>query len=269
MLRRLILSLAAIGSVSGPVPVWAATSHEGPMTCSVPILDPSAVQTERGVMHSDSEQKRPPNAQSDVDIAGDFHNDYGVSAEFTLPYVPGNSGLFYSNWVILKALKGSPSFVQIELMRWKKYDYRDEIGLTWMLSDGVLIFRDSGIMLPDGPHRLGISQANGLITLSVDRQAVCTTPFSAFFTSDERMYYQLGTEVSGVGDHPAGTLDAIEIKNDEDADYNAAHPSCVYRGFGVSWEYDGDGRFHAAGTFDPHQPYLLFTGLQRDQKCVF
>jgi hypothetical protein len=249
------------------VAATAAPAQEGPFTCSVPILDPAAIQTAGGLVHATPQayDQLPKNAASNVDLGGDFRDDFGVRADFTLPLVAGNSG-FYSNWIILIPYRAK-AFVQLELMRWKKYDFREEIGLTWSDHDGNLFYRDTEVFVADVPHNLGIAVRGKTIVFTVDGAEICHASKDAFFDASDVLYYQLGTEVAHVGDHPAGTLSNIEIKDGAWDTYYPADPHCIYHGYGVSWEYLGNGNYQAEGVFDPKQPFITFTGITPDGTC--
>jgi hypothetical protein len=245
-----------------------APSQDGPFTCNVPILDPQAVHTASGtdpVAPKLADDQLAKNAQSDVDLGGDFRDDFGVRADFTLPYVAGNTD-FYSNWIILIPYHKT-AFVQLELIRWKKYDFREEIGLTWSLPDGDLIYRDTEVFLSDSPHQLGIAVHGKTIAFTVDGNEICHAPKDVFFEATDQLYYQLGTEVRHVGDHPAGTLSNIEIKDGSWDTYFPAEANCIYHGYGVSWEFQGNGSYEAAGAFDEKQPDTTFTGNTPDESC--
>ena len=245
-----------------------APSQEGPFTCSVPILDPGAAQTASGAEHVApklSYHQISESAQSDVDLGGDFRDDFGVRADFTLPFVAGNSD-FYTNWIILIPYR-KYAFVQLELMRWEKYDFREEIGLTWSDRDGHLIYRDTEVFLPDAAHQLGIAVHGKTIVFTVDGNDICHAPKAAFFEPTDLLYYQLGTEVHHVGDHPAGTLSNIEIKDGPWDTYFPADPNCIYHGYGVSWEFQGNGNYEAEGAFDPKQSDTAFTVNTPDESC--
>ena len=245
----------------------APVYRDGPFTCTVPIIDPAGTNMWSSSAHSSNKWVAgPKNGAANVDLGGHFVSDFGTEATFTLPEVPTNRGVFYSNWILLIPYK-SHAFVQIELMRWKKYQYRQEIGLTWGSVDGALFYRDTEVWLAPGPHRLRISEAGGSIAFAVDGKPICHAPAGAFFTTKDVLYYQLGTEVERYGDRPAGTLSDIRVKDDNDVSYRRADPHCVYRGYGLSWEYSGNGRYEAAGVFDPTQPYLKFTGNSWSEPC--
>jgi hypothetical protein len=243
--------------------------HDGPFTCSIPIIRQGGSRSEASERASLSTYASgPATGAASVYLFGRFQTAFGAEARFTLPPQPSNRGLFYSNWIILKPLHGA-AFVQLELMRWKRYAYRDEIGLTWSHSDGKLIYRDTEVFATSGSHRLRVSRTDGDIVFAVDDRVVCRAPSAAFFTSRDQLYYQLGTEVSRYGDRPTGTLSDIRVKRDGDATYHTARVSCIYRGYGLSWEYAGNGTYRADGVFDPTQPYLRFTGNNWDSPCSY
>jgi len=202
---------------------------------------------------------------SNIDLGGDLRKDFGLAATFTLPRSASNRGLFYSNWIILLKY-GSGGMVQLELMRWKKYDYREEVGLTWALPGHELQYRDTGIFLTDSPHRLAITVRGGTIRFLVDGTQVCSTAVSRFFERSDTLYYQIGTEVLLVGDHPIGTVSDIRMKRDVDLNAVPIPTTCIFRGNGVSWEPAGNGMFRAAGVFDATEP-SKFTGLRWGQPC--
>jgi hypothetical protein len=192
----------------------------------------------------------------------------------TLPMVSSNTKGFYSNWLMMIPLKYAPGskvhpFVQLELMRWGKFHYRNEIAITWALRDGVLIYRDIGMFVNDGPHRLNISVKKATITFLVDGAAICHAPFATFFDSDDRsLYFQVGTETSAPGERVDGEVYDLAVKGDNDTSAHLFSVTCVYRGYGVSWEPIGSGRFGAQGVFDPTKPYLKFEGVADGSKCT-
>lgn len=248
----------------------APVYRDGPFTCTVPIINPDAsrrVDHRKAQASPSGETASPFNGQSDVDVGGAFRSDFGVEGAFTLPEVPSNRGLFYSNWILLIPYKRH-AFVQLELMRWRKFQFREEIGLTWAFADGALHYRDTGLWVGPGQHRLRIASSSGTLTMSVDGRAICGVPSSAFFAPQDQLYYQLGTEVEHAGDHPAGTLSNILIKDDSDGAYRRADPHCISHVDGLSWDYLGDGRYVADGVFDPAQPTVKFTGNTRNEPCV-
>jgi uncharacterized membrane protein (UPF0127 family) len=232
---------------------------DSPLACSVPLLDPhQAVESSLYISHG--------SAQSDVDVTGPFHRTFGVEATFTLPAQPLNRGVFYSNSIMLLPLHAD-SFVQLELMRWIRYDYREEIGVTWLLPSGQLVYRDTGIFVSNEPHRLAIEQRGERLRLIVDGSTICSAPAARFFSPQQVLYYQLATEVERPGDRPSGTLSNIEAFHGPLGRYQPAQPRCVYRGQGLSWHDEGAGRFLATGSYDPAKPYLRFTGLRGGTAC--
>ena len=207
----------------------------------------------------------PTNGMSNIDFGGGLLNDFGLFATFTLPRSPTNRSLFYSNWIILLKY-GSGGMVQLELMRWKKYNYREEVGLTWTLPGRELQYRDTGIFLTDSPHRLGIGANAETIWFAVDGKRICSAAKSRFFGNKDTLYYQIGTEVELVGDLPTGTVSDIRLKRDADFEAVPVNATCIYRGYGMSWEPAGGGLFRAAGVFDATER-SRFTGLRWSEPC--
>ncbi len=258
-----MLALALFVSVAPSA--GARTVHrDGPFTCAIPILNPDMDRSSTKTYA----QKTALNGQSDLDVGGTLRRDFSLAATFTLPRATANRGLFYSNWLLLIPVRSS-AFVQLELMRWKKYRYRDEIALTWTLPHGQLVYRDTGIFLNDGPHQLSIGVRRSTIAFGVDGRTICSAPERAFFSAADHLYYQIGTEVAQIGDRPVGTVSNIRLKQDGASEPAQVAIQCIYRGYGTSWERGGSGVFTAAGVFDTTQPYLKFTGLKWNEPCVF
>ncbi len=239
---------------------------DGPFSCSMPISDPAPGATTAKISWQDVGKSE--SAQSDLDFAGAFASSFGLAGTFTLPRVDGNQGLFYSNWLLLKELKGNNAFVQLELMRWKKYSYRNEVALTWALPDGELVYRDTGLFVNDDPHELAIAVDGDSVIFAVDGASLCSAPVSTFFPQRKALFFEVGTEVSRPGDKPAGTVSNLRIKQDTGA-WKTAYASCIYHGYGLSWRPDANAStFTATGAFDTSKPYLLFTGLTDSAPCV-
>jgi hypothetical protein len=274
----LCLTLSAVVSTAAISKPIAASSRqtETPFTCSVPIIDPLG-RMDASLPHPDSPETKskralPTNGMSNIDFFRGLQTNFDLDALFTLPLVPTNKGLFYSNWILLKSWQ-SKGFVQLEIMRWKKYNYRSEIGLTWAVPGFHFAYRDTRVFLSDRPHRLGISVSDGVIRLAVDGKAICSAPLLAIFPlrsgEHERLLYQIGTEVEVVGDRPSGAVWNIRLKRDSDATLASPKVTCIYRGYGVSWEPAGGGAFTAEGVFDSTEPYYRFTGVRWDEPCRF
>jgi hypothetical protein len=277
VLARLVLAVAFSSSLAAANCGSARAGVENvdpPFTCSVPIVDPlgnaDPSRHQRDAPEVKPAHALPTNGMSNIDFFRGLQHDFDLAATFTLPLVPTNRGLFYSNWILLKSWK-SNGFVQLEIMRWKKYGYRSEIGLTWAVPGMHFAYRDTGVFLTAGPHRLDVGVSHGLIRFAVDGRAICHAPYVAIFPplggKPERLFYQIGTEVEVVGDHPSGDVWDIRLKRDGDALPASAKVSCIYRGYGVSWESLGSGSFRAEGVFDATEPYYRFTGLQWNQPC--
>lgn len=117
-----------------------------PLVCPGVAMPSSAVEPEQPPA-----PKAHDNGSAYLYAGGNLKNDFSLRADFTLPEVPSNTSLFYTNWLILIPLVKLPQpFVQIEVMRWKRFDYRAEVAITWQLSGGKLIYVDTPTFL--GPE---------------------------------------------------------------------------------------------------------------------
>jgi hypothetical protein len=260
--------------LEAPTPATASS----PFTCSIPV-DPGPIATvptpPPATPKGPPKHTLPTNAISYLFVEGKFQRDFSLAATMTLPLVPANVGGFYSNWLMLIPLRpskasppGANAFIQLELIRWGRYDNRNEIGLTWAGRDGHLIFRDTGLFVDNGPHRLEIAVKGPTATFLVDRKTICHAPVDAFFDrNNASLYYQVGTEVLNPGEHVAGEVYDLAVKNDGDTVARPYEVACVYRGYGTAWEPDGPGRFRAEGVFDPTEPFMKFEGPVSGTPC--
>ena len=141
-----------------------------------------------------------PHAVPYVYVGGNFHHDFSASALLTLPRVAANRGLFDTDWIMLiryprpgESESAPTPFVQIELMRWKRYEYRPELAYTWTDDQGRLVYADSNIFVDDAtPHRFGIAVHEDALTMSLDGKDVCRAKTSSFFSPGDRFYFQVG-----------------------------------------------------------------------------
>ena len=257
-----LLVPAATSSARGAVQAGRAS---GPFVCSIPVVSvPAASDVKNDAFWAGQYHT----ALAYLMVEGQLHRDFEAEATFTLPRVPQNLW-FYTNWVLLIPF-GGKAFVQVNLLRWARYDFRNEIALTWALPDGRLTYRDTGLFVDDGPHQLAIAVKHSNVVFIVDGKPICTAPEKAFFTNPkQRLYYQIGTEASHPGDVVAGTVSRVMLKNDGDAKPYPYQVTCVYRGLGTSWEPEGRGRFRAEGVDDPTAPMMNFEGLHHGQPCIW
>jgi hypothetical protein len=132
---------------------------------------------------------------------GDKHlrSNYGADALFTAP-IDGRQG-WYDTALRLGPYAENNGFVQVEISRWKRFDYKQHVAVAWSVPHGSVVeHRDTGLMLADGvPHRLGIFVRDGLLRMFVDGRLLCSTHASNFVASSERKYFQVRTETSVVG----------------------------------------------------------------------
>jgi hypothetical protein len=253
-------------------PVRAAVDESNPFTCSVsvdPGVEPAPVTPPPVKSKAPVESAKKPvnNAISYLLVEGEFQRDFSVAATMTLPRVPANVKSFYANWLLMIPFRGA-AFVQLNLIRWSRYKYRNEIALTWARRDGVLVYRDTGLFVTDAPHRLKIAVRGPTIVFYVDGVAICHASKSTFFDEGgKRLYVQVGTEAAAPGERVTGEVYDVAMKDDPDKTDHPYDVRCVYRGYGVSWIPDGPGRYQATGAFDPTQPYMKFEGPQPGSKC--
>lgn len=238
-----------------PAAALAAALTTDPVSCNVPLLG-----TPSSAAAAAAPARSTPNGLGILYTGFGLSAPYGMSATFTLPKSQTNTGLFYTDWMLL-ASRDSKSFLQIELMRWSKYSYRNEIALTWALPDGVLQYRDTPVFVSDGAHDLGIDVSGTTITLHGDHSVTCTASFAEFYAPGEHVYYQLGNEAVRVGDKPTGTVSAIRAYDQTHA-LQPVTPQCTYSGYGLSWLDDGDGTYSAAGALDPKAPAHFLPGCK-------
>ncbi len=204
---------------------------------------------------------------------GNFRRNFSISAALTLPKIARNRGVFYADWIILIP-RGKASqqfllpFVQINLLRWSRFNYRQEVAFTWAGRDGKLIYADSSIFLDDRlPHTFGIAVSGPSLTMSVDHRTVCVAKTSDFFDFRLPLYFQLGDEVQRYGDRISGTLSHVMVKSDDDARPKSYVFTCMYRGRGLQWVETTPGTFAGEGTLAPING-ARFTGRTPASKCI-
>jgi len=231
----------------------AAALAAEPLRCNVPLLGTPAAASPNA-----QQTRGTPNGLGILYAGFGMAAPHGLSATFTLPKSQTNTGLFYTDWILL-ASRDSKSFVQIELMRWRKYSYREEIAVTWALADGTLQYRDTPVFVSDGAHGLGIDVTDDTVTLHAYRSVTCSANMHDFYAPNERIYYQIGTEVAGVGDRPTGTVSNIRAF-DKTHPLQPITPRCNYTGYGLFWQPLGQGASGAAGALDPKKPAHFLPG---------
>jgi hypothetical protein len=237
------------------------------MRCEGAVL-PSGGQAKR------AEDATDMHAHATVYVGGNMHRDFSVSALLTLPRVSANVGLFDTDWLLLtrRGLPGEDPdiyrpFVQIELMRWKKFDYNAEIAFTWTDDERNLVYVDSTLPIDDTiPHRFAIAAHDDALTMSVDGRVVCRAQTSHFFGPQDRLDVQVGDELVHSGDRLAGTIADLRRKTDDDAAEKPYAGACRYESNGVRWVPDGIGSFHAEGVASLGEAGH-FVGFDRNALC--
>ena len=230
-------SFAIVLSIAGEGVPTGATTAKPQMLCrdALPAAKPQS-------------GRAPDNAVAYLTAAGHLQRDFSLSADLTLEKTPANRGLFYADWIILgEQAAGDVPFVQVNLIRWKRYGYRSEIAYTWMGPDGKLIFQDSRIFLDDRPHRFFVGARGDRISVTLDIREICRASKSRLF-GNATLGYQLGGEVMHYGDSIRGTASNIRFKSDTDAQPKIHHFRCEWVDRGIRWIKTGSDSFRLAGT---------------------
>lgn len=198
--------------------------------------------------------------------AKDLHSHYGADALFVAP-LDGQRG-WYDSGVRLGPLNENNGFVQIEISRWQRFDYKAHAAVAWALPHGKVVeYRDTGLMLADGvAHELGIFVYSGLVHLLVDGRVICSARAAAFVTSTEPKYFQVRTETSVVGSNGGAYVSRLLLKRDADRFVLSYVTDCVLHRYGIYWKEIGAGSFAARGAFYPNEA-LFFTGTDPTARC--
>ena len=199
--------------------------------------------------------------------AGDknMHANYGADAVFTAP-LDGRRG-WYDSTLRLGPYLEDNGFVQIEISRWQRFNYRPHIGVAWSVPHGTVQHKDTGLMLDDrAAHRLAIAVSAGRVDLRADGREICSAPASSFVAPERRKYFQVRSETSVFGRNGSSQVRDIRLKRDSD---NAARPfasDCILHRHGIYWEHIGGGRFTARGAFYPDEA-TYFAGRDPSKPC--
>ncbi len=195
-------------------------------------------------------------------------NDYRAEATFTLPRT-GQSRGFYGNSIRLGPLRENYAFVQVMLIRWKRFNFSQHIAIAWAYPEGIVQLKDTDLAYPDrhSSHRLGIGVAGRLLSLYVDGSAICTASSDHFVRPNAAKYFQIRTETNQVGFAGSGTVRVVKLKRDSDVSPKLYESHCEFHGYGVSWVPLGGGAFRVAGAFYPNEA-TYFSGITPDSKCT-
>ena len=253
-----LLLCVAISAIT-PVQGAAAGGTAGVRwNCSVPLLPDYKTKT-----------SKDPDVGEGVSYLyiGDkhLHSNYGADAEFTAP-IDGRRG-WYDSGLRLGPLNENYASVQIEISRWKRFNYQQHVALAWSVPHGEVEYRDTGLLLADGvPHRLGIFVREGLVHLLVDSRDICSTRAAYFVGSSQPKYFQVRTETSVVGSNGHARVWDLRLKRDADAVARPYASDCILHRFGIFWGRVGAGSFVAHGAFYPNEA-LFFTGADPATSC--
>jgi len=255
-LGAILAGTAAAGASNAATP---GTSAAVPWQCSVPLLaNPKA--------DSDNE----PDLGEGVSYLyiGDsrLQSNYGADALFTVP-LSAQRG-WYDSGMRLGPLAEDNGFVQIEISRWKRFDYKQHAAVSWSVPHGTPEHRDTGLMLDDAtPHRLGISVAAGMVQLLVDSRVLCSTRSAYFVRAGAPKYFQVRTETGVEGANGDTRAADLRLQRDVDRTPQPYQTTCILHRHGIFWERRGGGAFAVRGAFYPDEA-TFFTGADASKPCT-
>jgi hypothetical protein len=196
----------------------------------------------------------------------DMHEDYGADALFTMP-LDGRHG-WYDSTLRLGPYIEDNGFVQIEISRWERFNYKQHIAVSWSVPHGTVVqHKDTGLMLDDRvAHRLAIAVHGGRVDLRVDGREICSAPASSFVSPGSRKYFQVRSETSVVGRNSNARVSDVHLKRDSDRTPRPFASDCILHRHGIFWEYLDGGRFVARGAFYPNEA-TYFTGTDFSKPC--
>jgi hypothetical protein len=193
-----------------------------------------------------------------------MRGNVAADALFTSP-LEGKRG-WYDSGLRLGPYLENNAFVQIEISRWKRFSYRQHIAVAWSVAHSIVEYRDTGMMLTDGPHRLGIDVHHGVVRLLADGHVVCSTRSSSFVSPSQRTYFQVRAETNVLGSNGGARVAALRLKRDTDAAPRGFATDCILHRHGIAWALLGRGRFAMRGAYDPNEA-TFFTGLDPHTAC--
>jgi hypothetical protein len=194
-----------------------------------------------------------------------LHTNYAVEATVTAP-TSGRRG-WYDTSIRLGPLIENEAYVQVDVSHWRRFDYRPHVAIAWSLPHGASSgYKDTGIMLDDRPHRLGIAVRGDLLRLLVDGSMICSTRASYFVSTAARTYFQIRTETSAPGTNSGARVANLRLKRDIDTALRPYASDCIMHRHGIFWQYMGAGSYAARGAFYPDEA-TFFTGLDPETAC--
>jgi hypothetical protein len=193
-----------------------------------------------------------------------MHANFAADALFTAP-LERKCG-WYDSGLRLGPYLENNAFVQIEISRWKRFSYRQHVAVAWAVPHSIVEYRDTGMMLADGPHRLGIDVHHGVLRLLADGHVVCSTRSSSFVSPSQRTYFQVRAETNVLGSNGGARVASLRLKRDTDAVPRAFATDCILHRHGIAWAPMGRGIFAMRGAFYPNEA-TFFTGLDPDAAC--
>jgi hypothetical protein len=133
----------------------------------------------------------------------DIPKDYSLSADIQLLPTPRNKD-FAASWLLLLPRSNSYTvqntpFVQVGIIRDARRKFELQEFVATNVPGGVIQYVE-GKRIAEGWHRLEIRRQDNIIRLFVDDVQLFSSPESAFFSSAEALYMQIGAELRRPGD---------------------------------------------------------------------
>jgi hypothetical protein len=153
-------------------------------------------------------------------------------------------------------------------MRWKGFNYRPQVGITWRTAEGEHTYHGTKIFLDDRvSHRFFIQNRAGELSLGVDARTICVGRFDNLFSDPHALFFQIGSEAVRNGDRLEGSAARIVLKSDTDAFPQPIRSQCFYEDKGTRWSYAGGGKYMLGGTADANLPHK-WVGFYNGRPCV-
>jgi hypothetical protein len=184
---------------------------------------------------------------------------FRLEGTFSLPRLPFNGG-WYAEWLTYTAKPTRqiplPPFLQVGLIRTRERDLAVEPFVA-QLRRGETAQLRTFATIGNGPHRIGLQSAGGMLSFDVDgvvQYRVATRDITA--TGADAPYLQIGYELSAPDDRAQGSIRALAFSYGSRTDLRAldtAGLACTFSSNGISWQ-TAPAALVAAGKFDAAMP---------------
>lgn len=172
-------------------------------------------------------------------------NNFSFSERLTLPKIPRNHS-WYAIWLMLveRNKRSSAGFLQVGLIRYAQEGFNLVSFVATKQGNHSLNFHGGFGRLDEGKsHFAWIRREGRDVLLGIDGKVLKRFKYDDFFVRLEaRPYFQIGAEVSEVGDTASGTVSEFRLNG------NPYLVRCAHFERGIAFELDGV-NFVANGIF--------------------